>query len=223
MTRPRTAEGYGDSMGEVGSTGAATPPLRASDAEREQVAEALRAHCSLGRLTVDELDERLTAAYAARTRNELAALMHDLPGSASAAAPPTPPLRRGPLPLMPGLAPFSERVLVDRPVGETMAAALEEIAPWLHGFGYRLVRRSDTELEFSSRRHPVWTFVVAVLLFPFGLVALLHTAGSELVLRVSESGSEATTITVYGAAPLPVRRTFARLATGRTRLPEGRR
>jgi uncharacterized protein DUF1707 len=206
-------------MGEFGSAGAATPPLRASDAERDEVAEALRAHCSLGRLTVDELDERLTAAYAARTRAELAALMRDLP----APAPPAPPpVGRGPLPVMPGITPFSERVPVDRPPHETMAAVLDEIAPWLHGYGYRLVRRSGSELEFTSRRHPGWTFVVAVFLFPFGLLALLHTTGSELVVRMGQSGPE-TTMTVYGAAPLAVRRTFARLASGRTRLPERRR
>ena len=47
------------------------PDLRASDAERERTADQLRHAAGEGRLTVEELDERLNAAYAARTRGEL--------------------------------------------------------------------------------------------------------------------------------------------------------
>jgi len=53
--------------------------LRASDAEREQVATRLRAAATDGLLTMPEADERLAAAYAAVTRGELAALTTDLP------------------------------------------------------------------------------------------------------------------------------------------------
>ena len=60
------------------------PEIRASDAERERVADELRAHAGEGRLDVDELDERLKAAYAARTRADLQVLTADLP------APPPP-------------------------------------------------------------------------------------------------------------------------------------
>lgn len=57
-----------------------TPPaLRASDAERERTATLLRNHAAAGRLTPEELDERVEAAYAARTVGELDALFHDLP------------------------------------------------------------------------------------------------------------------------------------------------
>lgn len=55
------------------------PPLRASDAEREHAATQLREHCAAGRLTPDELAERLDAAYGARTVAELDALLADLP------------------------------------------------------------------------------------------------------------------------------------------------
>jgi len=56
-----------------------TAEIRASDAEREQHAELLREHAAQGRLTVDELDERLDRVYAARTRGELAPVVADLP------------------------------------------------------------------------------------------------------------------------------------------------
>jgi hypothetical protein len=58
-----------------------TPPgrLRVGDAERERVADLLAEHHAAGRLTLPELDERLTAIWSARTRDELAAPLADLP------------------------------------------------------------------------------------------------------------------------------------------------
>ena len=54
--------------------------VRASDAEREHVSRQLGEHAAAGRLTPEELDERLDAAYAARTQVELDRLLDDLPG-----------------------------------------------------------------------------------------------------------------------------------------------
>jgi hypothetical protein len=55
--------------------------VRASDAERDRVVERLRRALGQGRLTLDEYDSRVAAAYEARTRGELATLTRDLPGS----------------------------------------------------------------------------------------------------------------------------------------------
>ncbi len=52
--------------------------LRASDRDREQAAARLRTAAAAGQLDVEELEERLTAAFASRTRRELAALTADL-------------------------------------------------------------------------------------------------------------------------------------------------
>jgi hypothetical protein len=54
-------------------------PLRASDAERERAAAVLREGAAEGRITLEELSERLELAYAARTRPELEAMVGDLP------------------------------------------------------------------------------------------------------------------------------------------------
>ncbi len=54
------------------------PALRASDAEREHTAEALRTAATEGRLDVDELEDRLHSAYTVRTRNELELLLADV-------------------------------------------------------------------------------------------------------------------------------------------------
>src|SRR5437764_6197461 len=53
--------------------------LRASDAERERVVELLRHATGEGRLLAEELEQRLTAAFSARTYGELEALVADLP------------------------------------------------------------------------------------------------------------------------------------------------
>ena len=63
------------------------PGLRASDADRERVAAALRRHHLDGRLDTDELQDRLGRCYAARTAGELAALTADLPGDERPRAP----------------------------------------------------------------------------------------------------------------------------------------
>ncbi|MER0245201.1 DUF1707 domain-containing protein, partial [Streptomyces sp. HSW2009] len=59
--------------------------MRASDAERERVAEALREAVAEGRLTMEEFDERLEAAYTARTHADLEPLVRDLPVPAALA------------------------------------------------------------------------------------------------------------------------------------------
>ena len=64
--------------------------LRASDAERERVAELLRHHYGAGRLSADDLSERVEAVYAARTLSQLDHLTADLPPTDE------PPTRRRP-------------------------------------------------------------------------------------------------------------------------------
>ncbi|WP_188779064.1 DUF1707 SHOCT-like domain-containing protein [Marmoricola endophyticus] len=54
--------------------------LRVSDADRHRVAEALREAAGEGRLDIDELEERLELAYAAKTYADLVPITLDLPG-----------------------------------------------------------------------------------------------------------------------------------------------
>ena len=56
------------------------PALRASDAERESAAGLLRDHAAAGRIDTEELEQRIGAAYSARTRGDLEQLFRDLPG-----------------------------------------------------------------------------------------------------------------------------------------------
>ena len=54
------------------------PQLRANDAEREAVADVIRHALGDGRIQMDELDERLGAAYGAKTHGELSAVIDDI-------------------------------------------------------------------------------------------------------------------------------------------------
>ncbi|MEV5827734.1 DUF1707 domain-containing protein [Spirillospora sp. NPDC052242] len=56
-----------------------TEALRIGDAERDAVVVALHDHFAAGRLDRAELDERMDAALAAKTRGDLRALVRDLP------------------------------------------------------------------------------------------------------------------------------------------------
>jgi hypothetical protein len=64
------------------------PALRASDQERDDTVTLLREHGATGRIDVDELEQRIGAAYAARTRGDLDAILRDLPGALPAPPPP---------------------------------------------------------------------------------------------------------------------------------------
>jgi hypothetical protein len=89
--------------------------LRASDADRDRVAERLRAAAGEGRLTADELEERLERAFSARTGAELEPLTSDLPAPR---AEPRPSRRR------PDLGPY-------------VAVSVMLVAIWaLTGMGY---------------------------------------------------------------------------------------
>jgi hypothetical protein len=55
------------------------PDLRASDEQRDRAAQEIREHFAAGRLSDEELSDRVQAAYAARTEGELNAVLADLP------------------------------------------------------------------------------------------------------------------------------------------------
>ena len=64
--------------------------VRASDAEREATVARLRDAAGEGRLSLDELAERVEAADGARTRADLASLVSDLAAESTPAAPAVP-------------------------------------------------------------------------------------------------------------------------------------
>src|SRR4051794_17348313 len=57
--------------------------MRTSDAERQRAAEFLRDACGDGRISPDELEERLDLLFAGGTVADIAALVRDLPGGSA--------------------------------------------------------------------------------------------------------------------------------------------
>jgi hypothetical protein len=82
--------------------------LRVSHADRDQVAEALRIAAGDGRLDSDELDERLEKALTARTYDDLAVLLTDLPATGTELA----PLPAAVAAALPGVAPGPAKELL---------------------------------------------------------------------------------------------------------------
>lgn len=80
--------------------------MRASHADRERVAQVLHAALAEGRITVQELEERLDTVYQAKTLAELEPPVADLPGISGGTVEPAP-----------------SRMLADRRIGGTPGSA----------------------------------------------------------------------------------------------------
>jgi hypothetical protein len=183
------------------------PDLRASDADREAAVDALRRHALAGRLTVDELDERLERAYAAKMLSELAELQADLP---RLAVRPQRAPARGRRPMVPGRWSFTRRWHSPADARLTMRELMTFVVPPMERWGYDLTQRFDGRLRFERETRPAWTILVAIFLFPFGLLALLYKDRERITIDLDED-EHGTQLVATGIAPLAVRRAFAEL------------
>jgi hypothetical protein len=128
--------------------------LRASDAERERTATLLRDHAAAGRLTPEELDERLDVAYAARTVGELETLVRDLPAhDAAAGAHPTRSARRE-----------AARRRLQHAIGQAMLVSAAAITIWL---------ATGADGSFWPR----WIILISAIRVAFGAWGELGPAG----------------------------------------------
>jgi hypothetical protein len=135
--------------------------LRASDAERERVVAFLREHALLGRLTDDELEDRIGLSYASVTVGDLEKLISDLPRAARPSAPartrphsPAPARRQRPPVALIGLG---VGALLVSGVGVALLATLVAVAVALLAT----------------------VFALSIVLGPILLVALLIVAASK--------------------------------------------
>jgi Domain of unknown function (DUF1707)/Cell wall-active antibiotics response 4TMS YvqF len=97
--------------------------LRVSDAERDAVLRTLGDHAAVGRLTLDELEDRSGRALTAKTRGELATLTSDLPSEAGQPSSPV-PARKKPVRWMVAIMGGSHRRGRFRAVGSINAVAI---------------------------------------------------------------------------------------------------
>jgi hypothetical protein len=155
------------------------PALRASDADRERTVVLLREHSAEGRLTLEEFTERMSAAYLARTSEELQTLARDLPAAHARVA-----SRRRPTRFMLALLGSSTRegrIRVGRRVGCLM------------GFG-----NIDLDLRQATLEMDVITIVAVGV---FGAIDVYVPEGIEVDLHGFTLGGHRR---VRGNDPLPL-------------------
>jgi hypothetical protein len=138
----------------TGSTSASG--LRVSDAERDAVAAELAEHLRVGRLELDEFDERVGRAIGARTRGDLDRLLADLP-RALPPPPPAPARRPGP--------PFLLLAILIFAAGTAILGGLSHApATWGHG---------------DWHQHAVWPFWLLWWLVPLAILAARRLRSSR--------------------------------------------
>ena len=131
--------------------------LRISDADRHRVAELLREAAGEGRLDIEELDERLEAAYSAKTYGDLVPLTADLP--LNAPQNPTAPTPRVSVPGVPAVRYDSSLAIM----GGTSRKGLWEVGPThtafalMGGVDIDLREARLTSRETVIRAYAIWS------------------------------------------------------------------
>jgi DUF1707 SHOCT-like domain len=142
------------------TAGSGDGSIRAGNADREKVVVQLNAAFAEGRLDVGELDERVAAAYAAKTLGELVPLTADLPVSQVPARRSAPPARRA----------------EDRP--EPAGGAANRWAPVGGTFGLFLLNVVIWGAVSLGNGHPVYFWPIWVAIpFALALISVVTSGG----------------------------------------------
>lgn len=189
--------------------------LRASDADRDRAVAELRAHHDDGRLSVDDLEERVAAAYAAVTWGQLSGLFTDLPGHAPAPGPGAPapaPPAAGVATAVAGGGGFTYRTTLAVAPDRALLRAAEHLGPGLSACRYELTGRLPHRLSYTRTRVPAWAWVVAVLLPGPGFLAPVLAPREEVSIHIDVSAhGTGSVLVIHGVAPRQIRRALAGL------------
>jgi hypothetical protein len=134
-------------------------PQRVSDQDRDRVVRDLTRHCGDGRLTLDELEDRIAEAYEATTRLELELALRELPPM-SPATQSGPPIR-----VRPSDAPIRQQDDGARRAGE-IALRVHTVV-YLGVVGLLVMIWALTS-GFSGYFWPMWTAM------PWGFALAIH-------------------------------------------------
>jgi hypothetical protein len=153
--------------------------LRVSDAERDQTLRVLGDHAAVGRLTLDELEERSSRALAAKTRGELATLIGDLPAEKDQDRP-APTLARKPVRWMVAIMSGSQRRGRFRAVGSINSISV---------MGGDEIDLREAEIEGGELTLNLWALMGGATLYIPDSVEL-DVGGFSLLGGNTEIGSE---------------------------------
>lgn len=141
--------------------------LKPSDADRERVVRDLTRHCGDGRLTLDELEDRVAEAYAASTLAQLQHAARELPSSSPARITSGPPVR-----VKPSDAPV-------RAQDDDEKRRAGEVALRIHLIVYLSVIALLTAIWFLTMPFgyywPIWTAM------PWGMAVAIHAGVHKAV------------------------------------------
>jgi hypothetical protein len=110
---------------------------------------------------------------------------------------------------------FSHSYVDERPPNEVREDALLNFVPSMGRAGYPLEAQDERSLTFVSRYYSGWVFLVCILFFPIGLLALLSGKRIATLLMTIEGNGQGTRIIYVGE-------TFRRLRKQIELLPEER-
>jgi hypothetical protein len=146
------------------------PSRRISDADRERVAEILREAAGDGRIDLGELEQRLEAAYAAKTYGDLAPITHDLAPAPGSWAPGVP-------------GPKRERAVA-------VMGSLERRGPWVVPEEFHVVCfMGSAELDVREARFSAPETTLTVTTFLGGATIIVNPSTDVVVHGVGIMGS----------------------------------
>jgi DUF1707 SHOCT-like domain len=132
--------------------------VRVGDADREAVAAQLREHFADGRLTLEELNERLDLTFAAKTRDDLDGVMRDLPHVSR------------PFTDAPAWGPGNAAWPASRPMAGRSGWDYSHGAGWDHGAGWNHgAGRQRQPFILAPMLALVWVALVASAVMLFGI------------------------------------------------------
>ncbi len=102
---------------------------------------------------------------------------------------------------------FSREITTDKTPATLLAECISEWSTQLARHSYVLTTQSETGLSFHKRYWPTWAIAVAVLLFPFGLVALFAKDDATITATFTPAPA-GTVMLISGKAPKTVVRAF---------------
>jgi TM2 domain-containing membrane protein YozV len=151
------------------------PSLRIGNTEREAAVRELGEHYAAGRLDAAEYEERTSAAYAARTAEDLAPLFADLPREQpTVALRPGAPTVAGPTTVVPTgydpEAPYGRDPVTGRPYSDRLkviAALLQLFLPFGTGrfyTGHTGIAVAQLVLVLFAGVGVVWSFIDGIVL-----------------------------------------------------------
>jgi hypothetical protein len=140
--------------------------MRAADHDRQRVAERLHGALGEGRLSLQEYDERVRAAYAARTYTDLDGLLTDLPAA-----------RPGTL-----AVPANQRPVPQAPVPRHRRIPLALMILWTVWAGVAGINVAVWLLVVATMDGPVFPWPLFVALPP-GVALLAATVGVQAIRR----------------------------------------